>query len=116
MTAPHLSNTPSDPNTLIPCFDSLVDDRRLGQFLRELQSTAGEHYLVGGAVRDLLIGIGRPRDIDLIVPNGDRVAHRLLRKYDSGSRNRHGKASAETRGNSRSKYNHCHFPIRGFRR
>jgi hypothetical protein len=69
---------------------SAFADSRSSALLEELRSKEAEYYLVGGAVRDLIQGAVMPRDIDLIVPNGDEFAHRTLRGFGPSRRNRHG--------------------------
>ncbi len=49
-----------------------------------------EYLLVGGAVRDLIMGYPAPKDLDLMVPNGNVHAHRVLGALGPSRRNRHG--------------------------
>lgn len=58
--------------------------------LQELRAIPTDSYLVGGAVRDMVLGIDSPADIDLMVPNGDTFVHDVLGRHGAVRRNRHG--------------------------
>lgn len=60
------------------------------RLLQELRARPSDCFLVGGAVRDALLGVACPADLDLIVPNGDSFVHSVLGRRGVPRRNRHG--------------------------
>jgi hypothetical protein len=62
----------------------------LAWLLHELRATRADRYLVGGAVRDMILGVDTPADLDLMVPNHDTAIHEMLGRHGAGRRNRHG--------------------------
>ncbi|WP_345522711.1 hypothetical protein [Nocardioides conyzicola] len=61
----------------------------LSDVLKALSHHRGRYFLVGGAVRDGLLG-EPANDLDIAVPNDDEFAHLLFSTISSGAQNRHG--------------------------
>jgi Poly A polymerase head domain len=75
------------PNGLV---DSAFRASEATWLLEELRATPTDCYLVGGAVRDMILGANCPADLDLIVPNHETFVHGVLDRFGEGRRNRHG--------------------------
>lgn len=58
--------------------------------LATLAELGGERYVVGGAIRDILLGQSWISDVDLMVTNEDDEVHRILERFGRPRRNRHG--------------------------
>ncbi|HSN94315.1 MAG TPA: hypothetical protein VLR89_04555, partial [Anaerolineaceae bacterium] len=58
-----------------------IIDPRLLELFNTIQSLAGEQpvYLVGGAVRDLLLG-QNPKDLDFVIPAGSIPLAKAVKK------------------------------------
>jgi len=69
---------PSDPEPAAPEIDPSRIDRDARKVLRRLQEHGYEAYLVGGCVRDLLLGL-EPKDFDIATGATPRQVKRLFR-------------------------------------
>jgi hypothetical protein len=74
-------------------FDQLVTNafhlHGLSDTLKTLSKEPGRYFLVGGAVRDGLLG-DFANDLDIAVPNNDSAAYLHFSKFSEGTQNRHG--------------------------
>ena len=81
---------PRSPGRGFRILGAAVQNDVVSRILSRLAGIEGERYVVGGAVRDILLGRGSARDIDLIIENNDFEAHKILGEFSTPRRNRHG--------------------------
>jgi tRNA nucleotidyltransferase/poly(A) polymerase len=62
-----------------------MDERTATALARLIELTSGPVYLVGGSVRDLLIGSGTIKDIDILMPSGSENVARAFADLIGGS-------------------------------